>query len=543
MGPDNRTTRFLAWAIDVREPGHQRALLNMLAAMSSGPQSASQAYALLDHESNQSGAAGEGRLVSWTRFFEWISYYIDTFHQAVNSSSFHASSYQTLAMPKNEETLLIGFVRLFRNVVYFSHPARDALLQNSSYNALDKLFSLLTCPVPVELKASILDALSAFLHNPANNTDAQARFSAIATQLWDRFDECGLLPSDAASAAKARLNGDANGATSATFGPAFKPLASKGVVYELENFEVPLRTFPGSTSFVNFLKALVQLPPAAPASGPAALSDTSAASTSGANPFGAIVSYDQQQAQQQMQPGYQQQRRRQFRSVEPYVDFVIDQVFLNARSRDYAEPAEQWRVVASCLDFVERSLRSYDLAALLRSSEGVEAVSDPALLTQLASHPGFFLMRRILTGSKMVGEMLGILVPGSGFAAFEAINQNRASTFFYGSSVRHVLSILDRVLRYQDLFVQVLIPSWSILASTGPSFPLTSRLASAMPAPTAALTSSSCMHTSPWCRSRCSSTVFVTTSLCCRSACSASSLAQQPSVRSTASARWATVAR
>ncbi|EST05651.1 Nucleoporin [Kalmanozyma brasiliensis GHG001] len=463
VGPDNRTTRFLAWAIDVREPGHQRALLNMLASMSSGPQSASQAYALLDQESTQSGAAGEGRLVSWTRFFEWISYYIDTFHQAVNSSSFHASSYQSLAMPKNEETLLIGFVRLFRNVVYFSHPARDALLQNSSYNALDKLFSLLTCPVPVELKASILDALAAFLHQSTNNPDAQARFSAIATQLWDRFDECGLLPSDASAAAKSRLNGNVNGATSGSFGPAFKPLASKGVIYELENFEVPLRAFPGSTSFVNFLKALVQLPPVAPAAGSAALSDTTAASSTGANPFGSIVSYGQQAQQQQiqgqMQPAYQSQQRRQFRSVEPYVDFVIDQVFLKARARDYAEPAEQWRVVASCLEFVERSLRSYDLAALLRNSEGADAVSDPTLLTQLASHPGFFLMRRILTGSKMVGEMLGILVPGSGLAAFEAINQNRASTFFYGSSVRHVLSILDRVLRYQDLYAQVLIPT------------------------------------------------------------------------------------
>ncbi|CBQ72892.1 related to nucleoporin [Sporisorium reilianum SRZ2] len=453
VGPDNRTTRFLAWAIDVREPGHQRALLNMLAAMSSGPQSASQAYALLDQESSQSGATGEGRLVSWSRFFEWIAYYIDTFHQAVNSSSFHPSSYQTLAMPKNEETLLIGFVRLFRNVVYFSHPARDALLQNSSYNALDKLFTLLTCPIPVELKASILDALSAFLHHSSSSPAAQARFSAIATQLWDRFDECGLLPSDDA-AAKSRLH--SNGTS---FGPSFKPLASKGVLYELENFEVPLRSFPGSTSFVKFLKALVQLPPSALAAGSNALTDSSSTSTSTANPFSTIVSYDQQQQiQGQTQPAFQQQRR-QFRSVEPYVDFVIDHVFLKARTRDYVEPAEQWRVVASCLDFVERSLRSFDLAALLRTGEGADAVSDPALLTQLASHPGFFLMRRILTGSKMVGEMLGILVPGSGLAAFEAINQNRASTFFYGSSVRHVLSILDRVLRYQDLFVQVLIPS------------------------------------------------------------------------------------
>lgn len=459
VGSDNRPTRFLAWAIDVREPGHQRALLNMLAAMSSGPQSASQAYALLDQESSQAGATGEGRLVSWSRFFEWITYYIDTFHQAVNTSSFHASSYQTLAMPKNEETLLIGFVRLFRNVVYFSHPARDALLQNSSYNALDKLFTLLTCPIPVELKASILDALSAFLHLSLSNPAAQARFSSIATQLWDRFDECGLIPSDDA-AARSRLNSNTN--ASGSFGPAFKPLASRGVLYELENFEVPLRTFPGSTSFVNFLKALVQLPSGTLAAGSNALTDAPLTSATNANPFSTIVSYDQQ-AQQQIQgstqPVYQQQQRRQTRSVEPYVDFVIDHVFLKARTRDYVEPAEQWRVVASCLDFVERSLRSYDLAALLRSSERADAVTDPALLTQLASHPGFFLMRRILTGSKMVGEMLGILVPGSGLGAFEAINQNRASTFFYGTSVRHVLSILDRVLRYQDLFVQVLIPT------------------------------------------------------------------------------------
>ncbi|SNX84233.1 related to nucleoporin [Melanopsichium pennsylvanicum] len=458
VGPDNRTTRFLAWAIDVREPGHQRALLNMLAAMSSGPSSASQAYALLDQESGQSGAAGEGRLVSWSRFFEWISYYVDIFHQAVNAPSFHPPSYQTLAMPKNEETLLIGFVRLFRNVIYFSHAARDALLQNSSYDALDKLFSLLTCPIPVELKAGILDALSAFLHNLTGASAARARFSIIATQLWDRFDECGLLPSD--DAAKSRLNDNTNG--SASFGSSFKPLASKGVLYELENFEVPLRTFPGSTSFVNFLKALVQLPPSALAAGSGALSDAVTTSAAGANPFNTIVTYDQRSPQQmQSQPGFQHHvgQRRQLRSVEAYVEFVVDHVFLKARTRDYVEPAEQWRVVASCLDFIERSLRSYDLAALLRSSEGADAVSDPALLTQLASHPGFFLMRRILTGSKMVGEMLGILVPGSGLAAFEAINQNRASTFFYGTSVRHVLSILDRVLRYQDLFVQVLIPT------------------------------------------------------------------------------------
>ncbi|PWZ02432.1 hypothetical protein BCV70DRAFT_198714 [Testicularia cyperi] len=469
VGPDNRTTRFLAWAIDVREPGHQRALLNMLAAMSSGPQSASQAYALLDQESVQnSGGAGlgEGPLVSWSRLFEWITYYIDTFHQTLSNGTFHPSSYNSVAMPKNEETLLIGFVRLLRNVVYFSSPARDALLQNGNYNALDKLFSLLTCPVPVELKASILDALAAFAHP---GSAQGARFSSIATQLWDRLDACGLVSLDEAN----RRSNAGTISTPAHFGPAFRPMASKGVLYELENFEAPLRTFPGSTSFVNFLKALVQLPSPSDRAVSAMLSNSNPAI--GSNPFVSISTFDsqtmQQQQLQQSQLQHQQQQRAQQqklgRSVEPYVNFVIDQVFLQARTREYAEPAEQWRVVSSCLDFIDRSLRSYDLVSLLRNAESTDTFSDAGVLAQLASHPGFFIMKRLLTGSKLVGELLGILVPGSGLAAFEAVNQNRASTLFYGSSVRHVLAILERVLRYQDAFVQVLVPTLVDAAAGG----------------------------------------------------------------------------
>ena len=459
VGQDKRTTRFLSWAIDVREPGHQRALLNMLAALSSGSQSASQAYALLDQEGSNSGS--DGRLVSWARLFEWIKYYVDTFRQAQTSGAGKVNA--QIGMPPDEAILLQGFLRLFRNVVYYSSAARDSLHQNTNYAVLDRLFGLYTSPIPIDLKASILDAMAAFAHN---SIGPGSKFSSIATDLWNRLEASKVISSVEAKAASNKSTGPAFGAL------AFRTGESGGVLFELEQEEVPNRRFPGSTSFVNFLKALVQLPPQ-PRDVAGLL--TSQPLTSTANPFSSLVGVPGTQTpftlEQQQQ--HQRQQQQKGRSVEPYVSFVIDHVFLKARTREYAQPAEQWRVISSCLDFIERSLCSYDLSSLLSVDEstGSEAVADPLVLTRLTSHPGFLIMKRLLTGSKLVGEVLNVLVPGGGVAGFEAINQNRARTLFYPSAVKHALRIVQRVLRLQSLFLQVLIPSLVEASSLGLQLP------------------------------------------------------------------------
>ncbi|PWN52683.1 hypothetical protein IE53DRAFT_384865 [Violaceomyces palustris] len=427
IGPDKRTTRFLAWAIDVREPGHQRALLDMLAALASGTQSASRAYSLLDLES--SSASSDGRLISWTRLFEWVNYYIETFR---NSQANGGRG--SVGMPPDEVVLLRGFFRLLRNVVYYSSTARDSLHQNSSYSALDRLFGLYTCPIPVELKAAILDTLAAF----ARHSTASSKGPSITSELWSRLEASKVIDGVDAQGSKPVIG---------AFG---RPSGeSGGVLYELENVEAPNRYYPGSTSFVNFVKALIRVPPQ-PRDTAGLLVTQPLSGAAASDPFGSMVALR----------GQSQLQSPQFRSAEPYLSFVIDHVFLKASGREYSNPAERWRVAASCLDFLERCLYSYDISSLLSVDEsGNEAVSDPAVLTKLVSHPGFSVMKRLLTGTKLVREILAVLNPGGGGAGFEAVNSRRAKTIFFASSVRHSLRIIQRVLRIQNVFLQVLIPT------------------------------------------------------------------------------------
>ncbi|KAN0063404.1 hypothetical protein ACQY0O_004570 [Thecaphora frezii] len=462
IGSEKRTTRFLSWAVDVREPGHQRALLNMLAALSSGTQSASQAYALLDQES--AGGGSDGRLVSWARLFEWIKYYVDTFRQAQSQAA--GKPITSVGMPPDEAVLLQGFFRLFRNVVYYSSAARDSLHQNTAYAALDRLFALYTCPIPIDLKASILDAMAAFAHN---SVSSGSKFSSIATDLWSRLDASQVIQGVEASSGKAAVAGAGGAAAALPFGRPAAAVAG-GVLYELEHEEMPNRRFPGTTSFVNFLKALIQIPPQ-PRDVAGLL--TVQPLTTSANPFSSLVGLpgtqssfadvNQQQAQQQPRG----------RTVEPYVAFVVDHVFLKARSREYAHPSDQWRILSSCLDFIERALNSYDLSSLLAVDDatGAEAVSDPAVLARLVAHPGFSIMKRLLADERLISEVLNVLVPGGGIAGFEAINQNKARTLFYPTAVKHALRIVQRVLRIQNLFLQVLIPTLSQAPSLGLNLP------------------------------------------------------------------------
>lgn len=430
QGQDGRLTRFLTWAIDVREPGHQRALLDMLAALAAGAESSWHAHNLLsvgDDTGVGITGSGDGRLVSWARLFEWVQYYIDSFRTPQTSGP-----RAVVGMPPEEVVLLRAFFRLLRNVAHYSVAARGALYEHAGYSVVQRLFGLYTCPVPVDLKAAIVDALAAFAH------PSGSRASQIVRDLWNLLEATQVLGVPPVQGTR--------------MGFGSRP-APGGVILELENVEAPNHYYPGTTSFVNFLKALIHVPPR--------LRNSSAAlttsETTGADATGGMVL---NLGQGTRAPG-----------LEPYVSFVIDNVLLQAGSREYANPAERWRVVAACLDFLERCLMSYDLSALLvEGSGGREDALDSASLTALVLHPGFTVLKRLLTGSRLLNEVLSVLNPGGG-TGFEAVNTHRAKTIFFASSVRHALRIVQRVLRVQDLFLQVLIPTLADPPSTALPLP------------------------------------------------------------------------
>ncbi|CAE6442649.1 unnamed protein product [Rhizoctonia solani] len=174
---------------------------------------------------------------------------------------------------------------------------------------------------------------------------------------------------------------------------------SRGVPAELEEIEAPARTYPATLSFLHLLNALVPSPPDNLGSGHRVL------------------------------------------GTGPYVKFVIEDVLQKIDSREYADPAERWKITDAALQFVQKSLDGFDLGVL---AIGGQASAD--VVQKLIQHPGFGVLLSVLVDSGTRDVLLGIL-------SLSEVNQD---SYFVSSLVR-TLSILHRTLEIQDLFIDLLV--------------------------------------------------------------------------------------
>lgn len=293
QGPERGLSRFLLWAVDTREMGQQRALFDMLAALAEGEQCAAYAHALLEYDAG-APPGGERRLVTWARLFEWMAHYIDAFQR-------HA----TAVMPPEEMVLLRSFLGVLATVVQYSPATRDALFLHKEYAPLDKLFALYACAVPVDLKASLLQALAAFAARPR---DAAA--PRLLSALWERLEQSGAVRG-----------------------------AAPRAIYELENVEAVHGRYPGTRRLVELLSAVL------PYATPAAQADALVAHVQGHGSLPPVQTFTAT-------------------STAPYVAFVVEQVLLRASGRVYAQPAERWALSTACIECLDRCLAAFALAPM-----------------------------------------------------------------------------------------------------------------------------------------------------------------------------------
>jgi len=465
----------------------------MLASLATGEKCATYTYhALEDRQDFQQTI--NTTLVTWSALFKALEFYSVSLRQNPDKS-----------LPPQEILLLKEFLKLFKQVVCYSSEAAIKFYEN--YNAIYNIFSLLVCRIPVELKALLFEILKYFCISTENyNTD-------ISYQVYDYMEKVQLLyinrlsttnglnptsnqPNPLFTPANPMIAPNRTNPFQSSLAPLYQSSipwkdqnrkqnmstlksSNNGLLFELEEIESRNETYPEILAFISLLNVLVQN---------LCLSATNHLDFN-RNSIG----------------------------LEPYVEFVLEHVYLKVESRSYIHPKEKWMIIETCLNLFENCLATFDITNInisvnnannknaTASQEPVNngmtnpnfTMSKPNTITStlppntapmstfnnstananengsttmvnstnqaqssllndlniISHHPGYFILTQILSGSSILDKMFEILSIG-----VESLNNNTMKTSMYPKSILHILRIFMQVFILQNKFLDQIVP-------------------------------------------------------------------------------------
>ncbi|KDR74068.1 hypothetical protein GALMADRAFT_250802 [Galerina marginata CBS 339.88] len=427
-----RLPSFLQWAVWSTPPQDlimMAALYDMLSGLANGQQCSELAYNFLARGGGEvlpgsvlSVSSATGPSVSWTAIFGLLeSWAISASNprsqpqlQSLSSNQSMNHSFQNLAPPHPAPHQFVlgskdvlharSFLRVLSTVVKHSVAVRTTISGHAHFRAIPTLLSLIPLGIPLELKGAIFQTLAAFCE-PGAGIPGVEICKAVWT-LMERFEVINVR-----------------------MGPSGMSLATgKGVEVELEQVESVHRLYPSTIPFLKLLAVLIHTPKQL------SLHDRAA----GTEPLNTIP--------ENLGQPYR------LLGIGPFISFVVDTVFTNIPNREYSRPSDRWQTNDLCLNFIERSLASFNLEAL------VDGPDDSALkqeaLVPLLIHPGYDLMKRLLTNTPLQSSILSYIVEGlEGFEKGLADEEP-----FFRNTIIRVLRIVYRVLEIQDIFLDVFLP-------------------------------------------------------------------------------------
>ncbi|KAF7320904.1 Nucleoporin [Mycena chlorophos] len=294
-----------------------------------------------------------------------------------------------------------AFLRLLSSVVTHSVAVRKAIASHVHFRAIPTLVSLIPLGIPLEIKGALFDTLAAFCEPGAGAAGLE-----ICRSVWVLMERHEVI--------NVRQTGTN-----------LPPV--KGVELELDEIEATHRMYPSTIPFLRLLGTLLHTPKRIP------LKDRLDASSINTVPDTLGAAY--------RPPG-----------IGPFVHFVVDNVFANIPNREYLHPSDRWQTNDLCLCFIERALAGLDLESLVRATSDAQLKGE--MIMSLVVHPGFDILKRILTGSSLQKSLLTYIVEGvAGFDKGLAEEEP-----YFGSTIIRVLRIIHRVLEVQDIFLDVLLP-------------------------------------------------------------------------------------
>ncbi|KAI0297000.1 nucleoporin Nup186/Nup192/Nup205 [Multifurca ochricompacta] len=412
---------FLQWAVwstHLRDLDMSIALYDMLAGLAKGHQCSDLTYNFLARSSSEviSGsvlpaASSSGAIAPWATIFtildSWSmasnnprSQQTATSHPGFMTS--HQTQHHAQQSPLTQRDVLLGqcFLRLLATVAKYSVSARLAISGHAHLRAIPTLVSLIPLSVPLELKGAVFSALAAFCEAGAGPPGVE-----ICRAVWLLMERLEVI----------NVRGGGG-------------IAKKGVQAELELVEEPSRVYPETIPFLQLLATLIHTPKQ--------LSLKSRVID--AEPINTIP---ETLGQPYRQAG-----------VDPFVAFVVDEVFLRIPTREFQDNRERWQMNDLCLAFIEGCLASYNVEIFMTLPEENQIRKEALRL--LIMHPGYGVLQRILTTSPLQAGLLSYLIDG--IQGFDQGLDDEEPLF--RSTIIRILRIVHRVLEVQDVFLDVLVP-------------------------------------------------------------------------------------
>ncbi|EPQ55766.1 hypothetical protein GLOTRDRAFT_115998 [Gloeophyllum trabeum ATCC 11539] len=432
---------FLQWAVwstQARDPDMSTALYDMLSGLSKGPQCAELAYNFMARgageimpgfdlsASTSSSSYSSVPMVSWSTIFGILESWANAAsnHRAPPSNPPAATQssnqpwqqqqpappppqqhhHQPLMLSAKDIYLADAFLRLLATTVTYSPPVRVAVCSNVQFRAIPTLLSLVPLPVPLELKGAIFETVAAFCLPGAGIQGVE-----ICRNVWLVMERQEII--DVRGGARLNL------------------AAVRGVQVELEEVESVHKLYPATIPFLKLLSTLIHTPKRVPLK--VRMTDGAPIQTIPEN-LGSTYRF----------PG-----------IGPFVSFVMDTVFSKIPDREYAKLTDRLQINDLCLCFMERCIASYELEGLLGMQES-DARMTPEALASFVIHPGFDIMKRLLTASPVQSTVLTFITE----CLDELDRGNKDHEPFLSSMIVRVLRIILRVLEIQDIYLDMLIP-------------------------------------------------------------------------------------
>ncbi|KAG0379853.1 hypothetical protein BGX24_011373 [Mortierella sp. AD032] len=419
---DDRLYRFLKWGVDCKNTA--RSFFDMLGSLATGPQCAQHAYDFLKSNGGRYGtqsSAIPNTLCSWGKLFEAIEFYTNRLNADVSSGG------QVEKLRPDEEALLKSFLNLLCTVGQYSPVARAAMNESKQFQVIHSLFRFFICPISVDLKACILDSIAAFAAPSPTGTEN-------ANLVWEYLEQSRILPKSYSTALpepKAPVGDKASVPAAAAATRQENENMDSGIGFDIDEIEASNETFPETIAFTRLLGSLVQVP-----LNPEDL-------LSGGSP-----TIPDHLGSTYRQPG-----------VIPYARFILDKIFVKALSRSYRIANEKWKVVDSCLDFMERCLLSFDIGSFIlgdtpsaqQDHTAIESQRNNALRASL--HPAFEILTRLLSGGDVLQELFRIIS-----TSVDVLNKEDLTTPYLKSSIARSFRIVSKVMQLQDVFVEYIVP-------------------------------------------------------------------------------------